>query len=178
VAADILIVMANRFPERSRVAAFIQALEESADEQKAERDAVRMLNGIFDLNDFSEQVHRLQKMGPITEPVEKVPGVDKALPNGADIDDEGLGRIIAMISSMTEAERRHPGLFVVTSWETIAEAERHDSIVYDAAYVMGRLRRVAEGSGRKVQEVISLLTRFATLRQLMIELGRSTGLVG
>jgi signal recognition particle GTPase len=87
----------------------------------------------------------------------------------------------AMISSMTEDERCHPERFVVKSWEAIVEGgkdRKQESIVYDAGYDMSRLRRVAVGSGRKLQEVLGLLNRFAMMRQMMIQIGRSTGLSG
>jgi signal recognition particle subunit SRP54 len=171
--------MASGITGRGMVA-LIQAFEDVVDEEKAERDAVRMLKGSFDLNDFSEQVQLLEKMAPLTETAERIPGLAKALPNGADIDDEELGRIVAMISSMTEDERRHPERFVVTSWETIVEegkGREQDSIAYDAACDMSRVRRVARGSGRNVQEVVGLLHRFATMRQVMIQIRRSSGLI-
>ena len=137
-----------------------------------------MLKGNFDLNDFLEQVFVLEQIGPLTKIAEKIPGVAEALANGADSDDEQFGRIIAMISSMTEDERRHPERFVVTTWEMIvegskAEKQQHD-IVYDAAFDMRRLRRVAQGSGRTVHEVIDLLHQFSILQQLMLQIGRST----
>jgi signal recognition particle subunit SRP54 len=163
------------------VAALIQAFEGVVGEEKAEPDALRVLEGHFDLNDFSEQIQRLDKMGPLTETAQKIPGVAEALPDGAEIDHEQRGRIRAMISSMTEDERCQPERFVVKSWEAIVEGgkdRKQESIVYDAGYDMSRLRRVAVGSGRKLQEVLGRLKRFAMMRQMMIQIGRSTGLSG
>jgi signal recognition particle subunit SRP54 len=169
--------MGNRILRRGNVAALIQAFENVVDEEKAERDAVRMLKGHFDLNDFSEQVHRLEKMGPLTETAETIRGLAEALPDGAEIDDGEFDRIGAMVSSMTEDERRYPERFVVTSSEAIVEhntGKKPGTIAYDAAYDIRRLRRVAQGSGRPVHEVVDLLNRFALMRQMMIQIGQSS----
>jgi len=173
--------MANRMLGRGDVVALIQAFEGVVGEEKAERDAVRMLEGHFDLNDFSEQIQLLEEMSSSTETAQKIPGVAEALPDDAKIDDEQRCRIRAMISSMTEDERCHPERFVVKSWAPIVDGgkdKEQDSIVYDAGYDMSRLRRVAVGSGRKLQEVLGLLNRFAMMRQMMIQIGRSAGLSG
>jgi signal recognition particle GTPase len=66
--------MANRILGRGDVAALIQAFEGVVGEEKAERDALRMLEGHFDLNDFSEQIQLLEKMSPFTETAQKDPG--------------------------------------------------------------------------------------------------------
>ena len=63
----------------------IQQFEEVVDEEKAEQDAVRMLKGKFDMNDFLEQIAVLKKMGPLKDMVEKIPGVADAHP-GRDAD--------------------------------------------------------------------------------------------
>ena len=65
----------------------IQQFEDVVDEEKAEQDAVRMLKGKFDMNDFLEQIGVLQKMGSLSDLVEKIPGVSDAMPEGAKIDD-------------------------------------------------------------------------------------------
>jgi hypothetical protein len=99
------------------------------------------------------------------------------MPEGAKIDDNELVRIGSIISSMTEDERRHPERFVVTSWEEIVDGGKRKK-KRSAFYDMSRLARVAGGSGRKEQEVADLLNRFAMMRQLMMQIGMSTGLLG
>jgi hypothetical protein len=78
---------------------------------------------------------------------------------------------------MTEDERRHPERFVITSWEEIVDGGKRKK-KRSAFYDQGRIRRVARGSGRKEQEVADLLNRFATMRQMMMQIGMSTGLMG
>jgi signal recognition particle subunit SRP54 len=140
-----------------------------------------MLQGHFDSSDFSERVRLLEKIGPLTETTKKIPGLVEALPDGAEIDEEEFDRMGAIVSSMTEDERRHPERFVVTGSDATV---RHDTpkrpgtIIYHAACDMSRLRRVAQGSGRTVHEVVDLLNWFSTIRQMIIQIGRSSGRFG
>ena len=169
--------MASRILGRGDVVGLIQQFEDVVDEEKAEQDAVRMLKGKFDMNDFLDQIGVLQKMGSLSDLVEKIPGVSDAMPEGAKIDDRELVKIKAVISSMTEDERQHPERFVVTSWEEVVEGgtrRKKRSAYYD----QGRVRRVARGSGFRENDVADLLNRFAMMRQLMMQIGASSGLLG
>jgi signal recognition particle subunit SRP54 len=168
---------ASRILGRGDVVGLIQQFEDVVDEEKAEQDAVRMLKGKFDMNDFFEQIGVLKKMGSLSDMVEKIPGVADAMPEGAKIDDNELSRIGSMISSMTEDERQHPERFVITSWEEVAEGAKRKK-KRSAFFDQRRLQRVARGSGHKENEVADLLNRFGTMRQLMMQIGQSSGLLG
>jgi signal recognition particle subunit SRP54 len=169
--------MASRILGRGDVVGLIQQFEDVVDEEKAEQDAVRMLKGKFDMNDFLEQIGVLQKMGSLSDLVEKIPGVSDAMPEGAKIDDRELVKIKAIISSMTDDERRTPERFVVTSWEEVVEGGTRRK-KRSAFYEQGRIRRVARGSGFRENDVADLLNRFAMMRQLMMQIGASSGLLG
>jgi signal recognition particle subunit SRP54 len=169
--------MASRILGRGDVVGLIQQFEEVVDEEKAEQDAMRMLKGKFDMNDFLEQISVLQKMGSLKNLVEMIPGVADAMPENAKIDDGELVKIKAVISSMTDDERRHPDRFIITSWEEFVDGGKRKK-KRSAFYDQGRLRRVARGSGRKENDVADLLNRFAMMRQMMMQLGMSTGLLG
>jgi signal recognition particle subunit SRP54 len=169
--------MASRILGRGDVVGLVQQFEEVVDEEKAEQDAMRMLKGKFDMNDFLEQIAVLKKMGPLKDMMDKIPGMADAIPEGTQVDDRELVRIGAMISSMTGDERRHPERFIVTSWEEIVDngkRKKKRSAFYDTS----RLKRVAQGSGHKEQEVADLLNRFGMMRQMMMQIGMSTGLLG
>jgi len=166
--------MASRILGRGDVVGLITQFEEVVDEEKAEQDALRMLKGKFDMNDFLEQISVLKKMGPLGELVEKIPGVSDA---NIQVDDRELVRISSMISSMTDDERRHPERFIISSWEEVVEGGKRKK-KRSAFYDISRLARVARGCGRKDSEVADLLNRFAMMRQLMMQLGASTGLLG
>src|SRR3954469_13619812 len=169
--------MASRILGRGDVVGLIQQFEDVVDEGKAEQDAVRMLKGKFDMNDFQEQPQVLKKMGPLKEMVEKIPGIADAIPEGAQVSDDELVRIGAIISSMTADERRHPERFIITSWEEVVEGGKRKK-KRSAFYETGRLARVARGSGHREQEVADLLNRFAMMRQMMMQIGMQTGLLG
>src|SRR4029077_3395830 len=148
--------MPSRVLGKGDVVGLVQQIEEVVDEEKAEQGAVRMLKGKFDMNDFLEQISVHKKMGSLQEMIEKIPGMAEQLPEGTQIDDRELDRIKAVISSMTDDERRHPDRFVVTSWEEIVEGGKRKK-KRSAFYDQSRLRRVARGSGRKENEVADLL---------------------
>src|SRR3954449_8684704 len=169
--------MASRILGRGDVVGLIQQFEEVVDEQKAEQDAVRMLKGKFDMVDFRDQIAVLKKMGPLKDMVEKIPGAAEAMPEGVKIDDNELVRIGSIISSMTNDERRHPERFVITSWEEVVDGGKRKK-KRSAFYDQGRIKRVARGSGHKENEVADLLNRFAMMRQLMQQIGMSSGLLG
>src|SRR5436190_3076299 len=169
--------MASRVLGRGDVVGLVQQFEEVVDEEKAEQDAVRMLKGKFDMNDFLQQIEVLKKMGSLSDMVDKIPGMADAMPEGAKVDDRELIRIGSMISSMTEDERRHPERFIVTSWEEDVDGGKRKK-KRSAFYDQGRIKRVARGSGRREQEVADLLNRFAMMRQMMMQIGMSTGLLG
>jgi len=169
--------MASRILGRGDVVGLIQQFEEVVDEEKAEQDAVRMLKGKFDMKDFLDQIGMLKKMGPLKDMVDKIPGIADAIPEGVQVSDDELVRIESMISSMTEDERRHPERFIVTSWEEVVEGGKRKK-KRSAFYETSRLGRVARGCGRREQEVADLLNRFAMMRQMMMQIGMSTGLLG
>jgi signal recognition particle subunit SRP54 len=129
------------------------------------------------MNDYLEQIGVLQKMGPLKDMVDKIPGMADHIPEGAQVSDDQLVRIKSIISSMTLDEKTHPERFIVTSWEEVVDGGKRKK-KRSAFYDTGRLARVARGSGRREQEVADLLNQFATMRQVMMQLGMQTGLLG
>lgn len=169
--------LAGRILGMGDVVGLMKDFEQVADTEKAEQDAMRMLRGKFDMQDFLEQISMIQKMGSVRDLIEKIPGLRDNLPAEASLDDRELVKIQALINSMTNDERRHPDRFLETSWEELTSGggkARKPAMTYQ----MGRVRRVAKGSGRREQEVIELLHKFATMRQMMMSMGAQTGLMG
>jgi signal recognition particle subunit SRP54 len=119
-----------------------------------EEEALRMLQGQFTFKDFYDQLSMIQKMGPLKEILAKMP-IQGMLPKDINVDDRELVKIKAMIDSMTAAERVNPKLF-------------NES----------RARRVAKGSGRQPKEVLDLLKKFMTMRQMMGSIGKNLGFLG
>jgi signal recognition particle subunit SRP54 len=170
--------LASRILGMGDIVGLVKDFEEVVDAEKAEEDAVRMLKGKFDMQDFLEQIRVIQKMGSLKDIFEKMPFFGGGLPDNVNLDDRELKKIEAMISSMTAEERRRPEKFVVTSWEEITSQQGKKTRRRAADYDPKRVARVAGGSGRKESEVKELLHKFAMMRQMMVQLGASTGLLG
>jgi signal recognition particle subunit SRP54 len=131
------------------------------------------------MQDFLEQIRLIQKMGSLKDLFEKLPFFGGGgLPEGVNLDDRELTKIEAMISSMTREERTNPQVFVATTWEDFTATSGKSAKRRRADFHPGRVKRIAAGSGRKEQEVKELLQKFAQMRQMMVQLGASTGLMG
>ncbi|AKU91259.1 signal recognition particle protein [Vulgatibacter incomptus] len=143
--------LAGRILGFGDIVGLMQDFEKVVDEQKAQEDAEKILSGNFTLQDFVDQIRVVKKMGSLSELLEKFP-LFGDLPEGVNIDDKELGRIEAMVDSMTPDERKNPSLF-------------NDS----------RLNRVAKGSGRTKKDVQELLTRYNGMRTVMKQIGGNAG---
>jgi signal recognition particle subunit SRP54 len=169
--------LASRILGMGDIVGLIQEFEEVVDAEKAEKDAVRMLKGKFDMSDFLEQIRIIQKMGSLKDIFEKMPFFPDGMPDGVQLDDKELVKIEAMISSMTMEERRYPERFITVGWQefmTGGKAKKKRAL----DFAQNRIRRVATGAGRKEHEVKELVNKFGMMRQMMMEIGASTGLLG
>jgi signal recognition particle subunit SRP54 len=132
------------------VLTLIEKAESSMDQQEAEELAEKMLKAEFTLDDFRKQLKQLQKMGPLSQVLSMMPGMSKntALKN-LNVDDNALGRVEAIINSMTPQERDN---------HTIINGSRR--------------KRIARGSGTTVQEVNQLLKQFVQMKKMMKNMGK------
>ena len=103
----------------------------------------------FTLQDMLTQMRRIKRMGSFTDVFKLIPGASKMLPPGAEIDEREIGRIEAIISSMTDAERRKPRLLNAS-----------------------RRKRIARGSGTEVQDVNRLMKNYEQMKRLMKQMGK------
>jgi signal recognition particle subunit SRP54 len=170
--------LASRILGMGDIVGLVKDFEQVVDAEKAEEDALRMLKGKFDMQDFLDQIRLIQKMGSLKDLFAKIPGIGGAIPEGVNLDDRELVKIEAMISSMTLEERLDPQVFVSTSWEDFATTAGKHAKRRRADFHTGRVKRIAKGSGRGEHEVKELLQKFAQMRQMMVQLGASTGLMG
>ena len=170
--------LASRILGMGDIVGLVKDFEQVVDAEKAEEDALRMLKGKFDMQDFLDQIRLIQKMGSLKDLFDKIPGLGGNLPEGVSLDDRELVKIEAMISSMTREERTNPQVFVATSWEEFATTAGSKAKRRRADFHPGRVKRIARGSGRGETEVKELLQKFAQMRQMMVQLGASTGLMG
>jgi signal recognition particle subunit SRP54 len=137
--------MASRILGMGDVLSLIEKAEASFDEQKARELTEKMRQDAFTLEDFKEQLSQIKQMGPLDQLLGMLPGMGKMNQlKDLDVDESHLKKIEAIIDSMTVEERRNPDLIGGS-----------------------RRRRIAKGSGTRVQDVNRLLKQFNQTRQLM-----------
>ena len=143
--------MASRILGMGDMLTLIEKAENTISQKDAEKMAKKFEENRFDMNDLLEQLRQIQKMGSLRSIMGMLPGVGSKLKD-ADIDERQFVRIEAMITSMTKAEREKP------------------SIINPS-----RKRRIAAGSGTKVEEVNRLLKQFDQMQKMMKQLGGKMG---
>src|SRR5687768_15334848 len=135
--------LAGRILGMGDMLTLIEKAEQVYEKQEAEEAATRLLEGKFTLDDFLDQMQQLKKMGPLQGIVGMIPGMPKEL-KGAQIEDEQIARVEAIIRSMT------PG-------------ERADVDLIDGS----RRARIAKGSGSDPGEVAQLVKQFKEMQKMM-----------
>jgi signal recognition particle subunit SRP54 len=143
--------LASRILGMGDIVGLVKDFEEVVDEKEAEQDAERLLRGQFGLDDLLKQLRMIQKMGPLRDVFSKLPMFGSLADQ---VDERELGRVQALIHSMTPAERAQPD-------------------VIDKS----RMSRIARGSGRRSKEVRELLGRFGQMREMMSQLGKGGGML-
>ncbi len=135
--------MADRILGMGDIVSLVEKAQQQFDEKKARELQRKIAKNEFNFNDFLAQISQIKKMGNIKDLAAMIPGVGKAIKD-VDIPDDAFKGIEAIISSMTEEERRKP--------EIINGSRR---------------KRLAAGSGTSLQEVNRLLTQFEQTRKMM-----------
>jgi signal recognition particle subunit SRP54 len=148
---------ADRFVSRmlgmGDVLSLIEKAEEVIDQGDAEKLEAKIRKGGFTLEDFRDQLRMLKRMGPLDKILGMLPGMGgmKELA-GQKPDEKQLGRIEAIINSMTPDERKHADIL-------------------DGS----RRKRVARGSGTTVEDVNRLLKQFVEMQRMLKMVGQMTG---
>jgi signal recognition particle subunit SRP54 len=140
--------MASRILGMGDVLTLIEKAEEAYDQAEAEAAAAKLQKGQFTLEDFLEQMQQIKKMGPLQNIIGMIPGIPKELKK-AEIDEGELGRVEAIIRSMTPQERRDP------------------SVINGS-----RRLRIAQGSGMTTTDVNQLLKQFKEMQKMMKTFGK------
>lgn len=139
--------MASRILGMGDVLTLIEKAQNAVDEKKAGEMMTKLKENSFDMNDLLEQMQQIKNMGPLKQVMGMLPGVGDKLKD-VDVDDRQLVWIEAMITSMTKAERANPKIINPS-----------------------RKRRIANGSGRKVEDVNRLLKQFEMMQKMMKQFG-------
>ena len=140
--------MASRILGMGDVLSLIEKAQDAADEKAAEETARRMLENKFDMNDMLAQFAQIRKMGGASAMLSMLPGGAKIDPS--QVDEKAMDRIEAIIYSMTPAEREKP------------------SIINPK-----RKRRIAAGSGTRVEDVNRLLKQYEMMQKMMKQMKKS-----
>lgn len=135
--------MASRILGMGDVLTLIEKAENVMSQKEAEKLTQKFKENKFDMDDLLNQMKQIKKLGSMKSIIGMLPGVGDKIKD-ADIDDRQLDRIEAIITSMTKAERAKP------------------SIINPS-----RKRRIAKGSGSKVEDVNRLLKQFDQMQQVM-----------
>ena len=142
--------MAQRILGMGDVLSLIEKAEQTIDQETAQKLGKRIRGGEFTLDDLLDQIQQIRKMGPISGILGMIPGMRQAAKlKDAEIDDSQLDRVEAMIRSMTPAERRKPDIIKGS-----------------------RRKRIADGSGMRVQDVNQLLAQFKQMQKMMRSFGK------
>ncbi len=137
--------MAGRILQQGDVLSLVEKAQGAIDEKEAEKLAKKAMSKKgLDLQDFLTAMKQMQKMGPLKNVLGMLPGVNSQMLKSANVDDNRIKHVEAIVLSMTTKERADPDLMNGS-----------------------RRLRVAKGSGRTVQEVNQLLNQFKQMQKLM-----------
>ena len=143
--------LASRILDMGDIVGLVEKAEQEFDEKEAEDMANKLAQGTFDLEDFSKQIHQMQKLGGIKGMLSLLPGIrkaKKALEN-SNLEDKTFLRMTAIICSMTKKEKKNPKIINGS-----------------------RQKRIANGSGVDIQDVNRLLKQFKNMQIMMKKMNK------
>jgi signal recognition particle subunit SRP54 len=135
--------LASRILGMGDVLTLIEKAEQVYEKEEAEQAAAKLVEGRFTLEDFLDQLQQVRKMGPLQNLMGMMPGMPKELRN-TEVDEGQLGKVEAIIRSMTPDERVDP---------TIIDGSRRT--------------RISQGSGTQPSDVSQLIKQFREMQKLM-----------
>lgn len=139
--------MASRILGMGDMLTLIEKAQQTFDEKKAEELERKAREASFTLTDYLDQMRQMKKMGSMEQLIGMIPGMKQDALKNAKIDESALGRVEAIILSMTEKEREHPDIINAS-----------------------RKKRISAGSGTSVEEVNRLLRQFEQINKMMKQL--------
>lgn len=148
--------IASRILGMGDVVTLVEKAQNTIDQEKAKKLEAKLKKAEFDLEDFKDQLQQIKKMGSLESLLKMIPGVGRQLSN-VNVDERGLVRVEAIINSMTREERHNPKILNGN-----------------------RRKRIAAGSGTRVQDVNQLMNQFQQMKKMMKQMkGKSfKGFVG
>ena len=143
--------MAQRILGMGDVLSIIEKAEETFSEEEAEKLEKQLRKGEFDLNDYLAQLKQIKKMGSFSSILKMIPGMGNL--KDVKVDDKELIRIEAIISSMTDKERKNPKILNGS-----------------------RRIRIANGSGTTVQQINQFMKTFEVTQTMMKKMKSEKGM--
>jgi signal recognition particle subunit SRP54 len=140
--------LASRIMGMGDIVTLVEKAQEHFDEEKAISLEKKIRKSEFTLEDFLEQLQEVKKMGPLSQVLGMLPGMNR-LPQNVTVDESALVKVEAIIQSMTVEERRKPQIINGS-----------------------RRKRIALGSGTSVQEVNKVLKQYEQMHRMMKTLGK------
>ncbi len=147
--------MASRILGMGDVLSLIEKAKQTADENKQRELAKKMGKEGFDLEDFLEQMGQIQQMGGVSSMLSMMPGMGGKALKGGEVDERQFDRTRAIIQSMTPQERKNPSIINAS-----------------------RKRRIAAGSGMRVEDINRLLNQFSQMNRMMKQMMGNKGKLG
>ena len=135
--------MADRILGMGDVVSLVERAQEQYDEEEARRISKKIAKNQFDFNDFRSQIEQIKKMGNMKDLMGMIPGMSKAMKD-VEISDDAFKPIVAIIDSMTPAERSNPSLLNGS-----------------------RKNRIARGAGVSIVEINRFLKQFDQMSKMM-----------
>jgi signal recognition particle subunit SRP54 len=138
--------LASRILGMGDVISLVEKAQDAFSEENAQALEKKIRDNTFTLEDFRDQLRQVQKMGPLDQILEMVPGMKNQMKKlkGLNTSQKDFAHIEAIINSMTKKERLN---------HKIINGSRR--------------RRIAQGSGTNIQEVNKLLKQFTQMRKMM-----------
>lgn len=140
--------MAQRILGMGDVMSLIEKAEQNFNANESEKLTKKILESKFDMDDLLNQLRQIQKMGSLKSILVMLPGMGDKIKD-MDIDERQFLRIQAIITSMTRKERANPAIINPS-----------------------RKKRIAAGSGTKVEDVNKLLKQFENMQRMFKQLGK------
>ena len=136
--------MADRILGMGDVMTLVEKAQEEMDEKEAKKTVNKMMSGKFDLTDMLDQMKKVQKMGSLGGLLKLIPGMPKISAEQQAAGEKEMKNFEVIINSMTPEERHNPALFKYS-----------------------RKMRVAQGSGKSMQEVNKVLKKYEQMKEMM-----------
>ena len=144
--------IASRILGMGDVLSLIEKAQQTFDEKKATELEQKMRQNRLTLQDFLYQMQEIKKMGSIKDLISMIPGIDKKTLANANVDEKQMSHIEAIILSMTKRERDNPQILNAS-----------------------RKKRIAAGSGTKVEDINRLLKQFEQMQQMVKQMSGNKG---